>query len=493
MTPRSTSTRTRLAAATLACGLCLGAAAPQAFAADLPQNEAVQQIFQDLIDDDVLRSWAPGTTPTNDLLAKVIDEDAGPAIVIVTPGTDDTGLHPRIDRIVGTRDAAYIKYPESFGPIIAGRSDAALGLPFLAPGYVKSRTVAEQNNLAVMEALKDYGGVVVYTGYSQGAEALGNAAEQGKDKLGPNTLILLVSDPRSPWGIKGWAKDLPFSDLWVTPGLGLLGIDNDGARDPGDTGEVDVVSVIMRGDPVADWQWKWHRPVSSLLVNGAGFLAIHSPGDGPYGHLDCSENKQGVVLVRNEGCAPKILTSADGNTTYAIYDTYHPLALFNALLYDAVGLEYDEEDLERWNTYAEAFYPMDDVTERNARDGVQVRAGGPADELTTMSARGAAAPGEVQHDAQSAAPSAELGGKRRLMDQNGAWADPLSPDSGREPRHAKPESVQDPAPEVQPGSAAEPEPEPLPTPETQPEISPETDLQPVLDPQPEPVGDDGTE
>ncbi|AVM01686.1 PE-PPE domain-containing protein [Gordonia iterans] len=438
MTPRSTSTRTRLAAATLACGLCLGAAAPQAFAADLPQNEAVQQIFQDLIDDDVLRSWAPGTTPTNDLLAKVIDEDAGPAIVIVTPGTDDTGLHPRIDRIVGTRDAAYIKYPESFGPIIAGRSDAALGLPFLAPGYVKSRTVAEQNNLAVMEALKDYGGVVVYTGYSQGAEALGNAAEQGKDELGPNTLILLVSDPRSPWGIKGWAKDLPFSDLWVTPGLGLLGVDNDGARDPGDTGEVNVVSVIMRGDPVADWQWKWHRPVSSLLVNGAGFLAIHSPGDGPYGHLDCSENKQGVVLVRNEGCAPKILTSADGNTTYAIYDTYHPLALFNALLYDAVGIKYDTKDLERWNTYAEAFYPMEDVTEKGARDGVKVAAADSrAADLTGTAETGTHTQSLDQPVAAQSEPTAEVAGKHRLMGQSGDWVEPQDQSSGYVPRHGK--------------------------------------------------------
>lgn len=379
------------------------------------------------------------------LLGQLLAAAGAGAIVVVTPGTDDTGLHPRVDRIVGSRTAGYVHYPESFGPVITGKAPTALGLPFLAPTYAQSRAVAEQNNRAVMNALRGYDGTVIYTGYSQGAEAVGNAAEQqvrddaGKDDadkvLGGNSLILLVSDPRGPWGIKSWAGDLPLSQLWATPVLNLIGIDNDGARDPADTGEMQVVSVIVQGDPVADWQWTWYRPGSSLLVNLAGFIAIHSPGDGPYGHLDGSANADGRVLVLGD---PQLLRSADGNTSYAVYHTYHPLALLNAMVYDAVGLDYDESDLQRWDSQAQVFYPMTDVADRPGYGGVTVEAGGasqPAGTAGTADEQSSGATGSPGAAAQTDAGSP--GGKHRLLNDAGQWSEPSQEPSGTAPQHLR--------------------------------------------------------
>lgn len=391
-------------------------------------------------------TWEPGVGNAalggDDALLKLLAEAAG-ALVIVTPGTDDTGLHPRVNGLVGQRDAAYVKYPESFAPVITGNAETPLGLPFFAPSYVESRTVAEQNNLAVMNALKDHPGMVVYTGYSQGAEAVGNAAEQqvradaGKDAadkvLKPDTVILLISDPRSPWGLKGFGADLPLSGLWVTPLLGALGIDNAGARDPADTGDLQVISVIVQGDPVADWQFKWYRPASSLLVNAAGFVAIHSPGDGPYGHLDGSANATGKTLIIG---GPQQLTSADGNTTYAVYDTYHPLALLNALIYDALGISYDEEDLQRWDTQAELFYPMTDVADRKTFGGVAVTADG--------GGAGGTPAAEAADPVPAADPTAQsAGGAHRLTGSDGEWVQAVEPWSGNPPKHAPGEGLQD--------------------------------------------------
>lgn len=409
MTRRSLPARNRFAAAALACGLCVGAVAPYALAATppaLPVSAATP--------------WEGGAAADRDgLLGQVLTEAAGAAIVIVTPGTDDTGLHPRIDGVLGGRNAAYVQYPESFGPVIGGKADTPLGLPFFAPTYVKSRQIAEQRNLDIMEELVGYNGPVVYTGYSQGAEAVGNAAEEAHEKgfLGENTLILLISDPRSPWGIKAFAKDLPLSDVLVTPALGLIGIDNNGARDPGKTGDdTQVVAVIVKGDPVADWQWKWYRPGSSLLVNLAGFLAIHSPGDGPYGQLDGKTSKRGggdIALVVNrdadgnivatgpDGPQPTMLSSDDGKTAYAIYDTYHPLALLNALILDAVGIKYDEDDLKRWDKHARTFYPMEDPGTDNARGGVKINEGNGGLQPTGTRSSGAASDADAALDISS--------------------------------------------------------------------------------------------
>ncbi|WP_345312766.1 PE-PPE domain-containing protein [Gordonia alkaliphila] len=356
-----TAVRRRSAVAAVSCALCLGVAAPMALATT-PAPTAAQSSLETLIADGTV-TWEPGGTDTapSAKLENLIKAGSAPTVVVVTPGTDDTGLHPRVDGLVGPNDAAYVNYPESFGPIITGKADTALGLPLLAPGYQSSADVATAGNLAVMAALQNYGGTVVYTGYSQGSEALGNAAEQAAEqgKLGENSVIVLVSDPRGPWGLKGWAGDLPLGNVWLTPILGVLDIDNNGARDPGKTGDAQVVAVIVAGDPVADWQFRWYRPASSLLVNAAGFLAIHSQADGQYANLD-------------ELGEPTVMYSADGNTTYLVYDTEHPLALVNAQLYDALGIDYDADDLARWDRQAELFYKLDTPGTENTRGGVQV-------------------------------------------------------------------------------------------------------------------------
>lgn len=418
----SPASRNRLAATALACGLCLGAAAPYALAANQPAAPVAGN--------GTVFDWKTGTgdTQRDNLLGQVLAGGGSSAIVIVTPGTDDTGLHPRIDGIVGSRDAAYIRYPESFFPFLSGKADTPLGLPIFAPTYRASSAVATQQNLTVMELLKDHGGIVVYTGYSQGADALGNAAEQASQNgwLGTNTLILLVSDPRSPWGIKGWARDLPLSNVLVSPALGLLGIDNNGARDPGASGDVQVISVIVQGDPVADWQWNWLRPGSSLLVNLAGFVAIHSPGDGPYGNLD----KLGD---------PTMLHSADGKTAYAVYDTYHPLALLNAMIYDAVGLKYTEADLKRWDRQADVFYPMTDIVNKKPSGGIEIEAGNGGlqpighDSIDAIGAATADVAPLTERQKVADRGTAD----HRLRDGNGDWADAGEGWSGKPSRHEK--------------------------------------------------------
>ncbi len=418
---RSSASRNRLAATALVCGLCLGAAVPYASAADHAPIAGNGTVFD----------WKAGSGDDrrDDLLGQVLVDGGPNAIVVVTPGTDDIGLHPRIDGIVGSRDAAYIRYPESFWPIITGRASTPLGLPIFAPTYGASSAVAMQQNLTVMELLQGYGGIVVYTGYSQGSEALGNAAEKANANgwLGTNTLVLLVSDPRSPWGVKGWARDLPLSGLVVTPALGLLGIGNDGARDPGATGDVQVISVIVQGDPVADWQWKALRPVSSLLVNLAGFVAIHSPADGPYGHLDGTASANGISLIKpgaGGGLAePTMLHSADGKTAYAVYDTYHPLALLNAMILGALGIKYTEDDLARWDRQAQIFYPMTDIADKKPYGGIQVGAGnGGLQPIGSVDVSHAASGGTASDTGLA---TGEEGGSagRGLSDGNTEWAE----------------------------------------------------------------------
>ncbi|GAB93917.1 hypothetical protein GORHZ_247_00550 [Gordonia rhizosphera NBRC 16068] len=272
------------------------------------------------------------------------------AIMVVTPGTDDVTMTQRIQPIIGTRETVIVNYPESFGPIIAGKSGT---LPFLAPTYDASKNVAIAANLDIMQAFHDSGGhpLIVYTGFSQGADALGDAAETAsKEGLLDNSIIILVSDPRGPWGIKAWVAGMP-----LLPQLaGVIGVESNGARNPADTGNTEVKSVIIVGDPVGNFQWVWYRPVSSLAVDLAGFLTIHS-GNGPetYANLD-------------ELGDPTVYQSADGNTTYEVYDAHHPLALLNAMVYDELGIPYTADDLDRWDRAAEAFYPIQEPTADNA-------------------------------------------------------------------------------------------------------------------------------
>ncbi|EGD55345.1 PE-PPE domain-containing protein [Gordonia neofelifaecis] len=288
-------------------------------------------------------------TDYHDVLGGWADEPLDDALVVVVPGTDDT-VYPRVDGIVGPRESLLVTHPESFGPIISGRSGAPL--PILAPSYDSSRAVATANTLAVMKAFRGTDRVVVYTGYSQGSDALGDAAERAARRgwLNGHDEVLLVSDPRGPWGVKSLLSRTPFAGQ----AMAAFGVDDDGARDPAATGDVKVVQVIVRGDPIADPQWDPNRPVESAVVNAAGFVTIHAGHDEHgYAHV---ENLDHVSTMK----------STDGDTTYEVYDTDHPLALAGAKIADAVGVHVGERELKAWDRAAEAFYPMQDPTAATA-------------------------------------------------------------------------------------------------------------------------------
>lgn len=330
-----------------ACALCLGAVAPVVISGGAGQAAAGVVAAEDYSGfdhglGDAIREVRSEDGNTQDYFAADgdwADKDwaqkvDGATVVVVTPGTDDQSLYPRINGIVGERKTLLVSYPESFGPLVGGRSKQFF---LFSEQYDDSKQIAIDHNLAVMDAFnhREDNPFVVYTGYSQGADALGDAAEQAH-QAGTidesNSLILLVSDPRSPWGVKSWGQSMPGSGILFT----ALGAESNGARDPGATGEnLEVASIIVVGDPVANWQWNPYRPVSSLLVNAAGFITIHS-GNGVQNYGNLGE-EGGPTHVNT-------LYSVDGNTTYEVYDAYHPLALLVLWAYSELGIEYTEEE-----------------------------------------------------------------------------------------------------------------------------------------------------
>ncbi|MGB3602508.1 PE-PPE domain-containing protein [Gordonia sp. (in: high G+C Gram-positive bacteria)] len=327
--------RNKVASAIAAFGISLGLVVPGALVSASPMPAG----FEDTIafpgdtlhaDHNQLGMWVPNSDD---------------AFVVVVPGTTDN-RSPRINDLIGDRESLIIRYPESFWPAISGKSGA--WLPLWAPTYDESKSVAVAHTVEVMKTLKDSGEVIVYTGYSQGADALGNAAEEA-GSLGPNTTVLIISDPRSPWGVKGALKNVPFSGLL----LGLLGVQNDGARDPGKTGDTTVIHVIVQGDTIAHAQWTWYRPVTSLVVNLLGYSVIHT-GTGPYTYAHI-ENLKHI----------KTFKSYEGNSTYEIYDTFHPIALFREMVYGWLGIPVSLARLERWDALAEWFFPTQEITAVN--------------------------------------------------------------------------------------------------------------------------------
>lgn len=369
--------RKAIGSTALGCALCLGVVVPTTLSATVATGSATaatdqaqtQQTIDQLIANGVFRDHgtaAPDDPRSGDWLTNHSVNSS--AILVVTPGTDDGTLYKRIQELRAGRHTLIIDYPESLAPIVSGRSGALL--PFFAPGYDTSRDVAVARNLAVMRAFAAQGSdrpLVVYTGYSQGAEAVGNAAEAavaansggaaGIDTQ--NSRILLVSDPRSPWGLKAWAAD----HLLVGAAMELFGAESNGARNPSATGpDLPVTSVIVVGDPVSNFQWVWYRPVSSLIVDGAGFLVIHSGmGKENYGTLGAYDD-------------PAVMHSVDGNTTYLVYKTkHHPLTMLSMLVKDSVGIPYDADDLARLDRINNAFYPLQEPTPGSA--AVPVAAG----------------------------------------------------------------------------------------------------------------------
>ncbi len=329
--------------------------------AGVPSAAATQHTVDGLAADGVFRSAEPDDGTGPDWLSTAIGAHNGDVLIVVTPGTDDGTLYPRIkDFRTGDRPTYIIDYPEAIGPIISGRSGASL--PIFAPSYDQSRDVAVAQNLKAMHAFATQQGenpFVVYTGYSQGAEALGNAAEQAVANNADGTAIdvershiVLISDPRSPWGLKSWVAD----HAAVAGLMQLVGAESNGARDPKATGDLPVTSVIVVGDPVANFQWVWNRPVSSLLVDAAGFITIHSGlGEQNYGNLiDYSQE-------------PTVLRSADGNTTYLVYTPkHHPLTALAALVNTRLGIPFDDADVARWDSVNNAFYPLQTPGVQNA-------------------------------------------------------------------------------------------------------------------------------
>lgn len=322
------------------CVVCLGMSTSVASAAILPPS-VLSLISAGIVTDDTRTD-----TGTTDYYP---DSPQG-TIEVVTPGTDDTGMRPRIDNYVGGRTTLLINYPQSFGPIITGQSSK---FPLFAPGYDKSKEMAIEGNLVVMEELSNDPNVVFvrYSGYSQGADALGNALERAVaagiiDKS--KTVVVLTSDPRGPWGLKQGLDKLP-----LVPTLaGLIGAEIDGPRNPADTEGVPVEAIIVTADPVGNWQWKTLRPLSSLAVNAAGFRGCHSD-PACYGDL-------------LQYGAPTEYKSVDGNTTYKVYKSLHPFTLLRMNVYKDLGLKYTAEDVARWEKAAQAFYAIEEPSVDNS-------------------------------------------------------------------------------------------------------------------------------
>lgn len=323
------------------------------------------------------------------------------SIMVVSPGTDDATLYTRIRGMRGGRHTMIVDYPQSLAPFVSGVSGQ---LPPFAPSYDQSRAIAVEHNLAAMRTLSRPGGpFTVYTGFSQGADAVGAAAERAHaDHQLPkdNSRVVLVSDPRSPWSVKSWAAAVP----GLASGLRTIGIDSDGARAPQDTGDEDVSSVIVVGDPAGDMQWRPDRPVSSALVDVAGFVSIHAgKGSSNYSNLD-------------DMGRPEVMHSRRGNTTYVVYHPkHHPLTMMGEQVANTVGVRPGKRVLDDWDTRADGFYPLQTPSPDTADQRAQVVAGPRPDRdlpVTAQTPRGPESEAPTTDPRSSNAPSTDAAGPR---------------------------------------------------------------------------------
>ncbi|WP_099024443.1 hypothetical protein [Mycolicibacterium palauense] len=372
----------RSTAAGCAALLALALSAPcEPTAAALAAQPTTNEVLAALMtgSDPDLGPAQPSTSSTGWLTGPPFDVPAD-TLVINTPGSDDTTLYTRIDPMRGDLRTAIVVYPEAVFPIISGKSGYLL--PIFAPTYDQSVNIAVNHTIATMAGLKEASDrpYVVYTGYSQGADAVGESAARvyGHGLLDPtDTQIVLVSDPRSPWGIMQWAADhfpvgLVFSLVGAKP--------EGGARDPAATGDqLQVTSVLIDGDPIANFQWVWYRPVTSLVVDAAGFLAVHSiMGPQNYSNLDQIPDKE-------------TLYSADGNTTYLVYHAEHPLTQVTEMALGAFGIQLSDSQVDRLEEFNDWFYPLQQPSPERAAPGAPVLPTPPApapvaDDTTAASA-----------------------------------------------------------------------------------------------------------
>uniref|UniRef100_A0AAU8GT30 PE-PPE domain-containing protein n=1 Tax=Gordonia phage Petito TaxID=3158876 RepID=A0AAU8GT30_9CAUD len=297
--------------------------------------------IEDLIDEGVVTEV---TKTENDRDVLGVED----AIMILNNGTGGNEGEIWAESWVGNRKSYLVNYDQSFWPAVPTENPNAPWLArkvgLFAPTYITSKLGAIDNNLALAKAIKESGDTegktYIWVGFSQGADTLGDSIEQGYalgyfDHDGSFKAII-VSDPGSPWSIKGWAKDDTgiAGDIVTT----LLGIDNNGSRDPAKTGNLDITQIVVVGDSVANFQWENNRPLSSLIVGLSGWATLHG-GPNPWSSnnldLRTAENTAGLD-------APVYFYSVEGNTTYQILDAPHPTAILQAQIERDLGLVRDK-------------------------------------------------------------------------------------------------------------------------------------------------------
>lgn len=287
------------------------------------------------------RDWFPG----ND--SEVVD----------VAGIGDKTFASRVEPINGPRENSVVDYVGSMGPFSGGNRDDITQYGPFAPGYDES--VAEGVD-AVEKAFSDHAAQgenrepVIWAGYSQGSEVLGDGTERAVEKgyVGEEDRVLLLADPRSPWGIQATS---------TTPAgkviLGTVGLTPRGARNPAATGNTRVTEVVMTSDPTTNTQWDSRRPVESIAVDVAGQILVHG---------GASSTNYAYALDPSSLENAKFYKSEEGNTVYAVVETPHPFTLAQERVYDGLGIEYSDGDVDEWEQHWQGYYPISEPTPENA-------------------------------------------------------------------------------------------------------------------------------
>lgn len=255
---------------------------------------------------------------------------------IVVPGTGDASGADQFGRMKnwfgGGERVLIVNYPATIGPIIGGLQ---------APGYDSSRDIAVSNTLV---AVRDTDGHVTIYGCSQGAEGAGNAAELihllGL-KPDEDVSLVLLADPRFPkTGLKEQLKNN--HPVVSTILAALFDVQTNGQRNPADTGEIQVTSVAIIGDPVTGLETWYLNPVGFVVNSVSGFFMIHS------GLGEQSANNLDELEV--------LKTWRNGNTTYVVYNAEHPMV--QLLRY--IGVSVSDSDARFWEFIAPRTVPGQD-------------------------------------------------------------------------------------------------------------------------------------
>lgn len=345
--------RSLVASTAVLCVVLLGAVST-ASAVHLPEplKETTSQLpssLQSLLEDKVVTD---GTLADDE--KSYLDMPPG-ALIVVTPGTEDLNLSIRLEKLLGNHPVAIVEYDESFWPVMSGKSGA--WLPIFAPTFDASRRQAVAQNLKVMRVLQgeDAPTGVLYTGYSQGAVALGDAVEAAalEGLLGEKDHIYLTSDGRGPWGILPGLQKMPFMSL----ALLALGVSPDGARSPVDLGDVRVTDVIVTADSIANFQWKEDRVEESIFINILGYVVCHG-GPVCYGGLE-------------QHGPPTYLESVEGNVTYEIYHSLHPVTMLYLRICNLVGVTCSKTGIAAVDWLSQAWYKIEPPTIKGAAVPVQ--------------------------------------------------------------------------------------------------------------------------